>query len=183
MANFQFPFRSKNFTRQNLTPLNAAKQLLANMFFGAPTLLFETGAATGITSSSAVVHVIVTDLGGHTSLSLTVDYGFDTTYSEGTKIVAITITEPGDYYATINNLSPNTLYHCRAVADDGTTFYGSDVMCTTAPLITTIPIHFNIDNSIKTASRGQVNIDNTITKLLKGQINIDGTIATIWIGE
>lgn len=91
-----------------------------------------TGSATDVTASSATLTGDVADLGGASS----VDAAFDLRPTETTSWTTSdsqTLTEPGNFGVTVDDLDGDTTYEYRAVADasDGDTATGSVETVTT----------------------------------------------------
>ncbi|MBN1190690.1 MAG: tetratricopeptide repeat protein [Dehalococcoidales bacterium] len=90
----------------------------------------ETLAASGITSTSAVLNGSLTSLGEGNSISVLFEYGTSTEY--GTISTDQTMTETDIFSIPVTGLQPDTPYHFRAVAgEDENAVYGGDITFTT----------------------------------------------------
>jgi hypothetical protein len=76
-----------------------------------------THPSADITSNSAVVSGELSNLGGKTSATIWFEYGLTSSY--GSKTNVQTISNTGTFQATLPNLNSCTLYHYRAVGDNG----------------------------------------------------------------
>ena len=76
-----------------------------------------THPSADITSNSAVVSGELSNLGGKTSGTIWFDYGLTTSY--GSKTNSQIMVNTGTFQATLSNLNSCTLYHYRAVGDNG----------------------------------------------------------------
>ncbi|MDD5433710.1 MAG: hypothetical protein PHE77_03630, partial [Candidatus Pacebacteria bacterium] len=89
-----------------------------------------THPSADITKSSAIVSGELSNLGGQSSANVWFDYGLTSSY--GSKTNNQTMSNIGTFQATLNNLNSCTLYHYRAVADNGSgAVYGIDRTFTT----------------------------------------------------
>jgi hypothetical protein len=103
-----------------------------------------TNAATGVTASAATLNATVQDFGFNTTLTFqygtTTSYGTTLSATTGGTIAAGTGTTASS--VSLAGLSPNTLYHVRAVATGGGyTINGNDITFTTTVGAAT---HFNV---------------------------------------
>ncbi|MFC1847821.1 hypothetical protein ACFLXV_00715 [Chloroflexota bacterium] len=89
----------------------------------------STGAATNVTSESAVLNGVLTDLGTAGSVDVSFEWGLTTGYGNETTAQALGST--GAFNDSISSLSPNTTYHFRAKAVGDGTAYGDDLSLTT----------------------------------------------------
>lgn len=76
-----------------------------------------THPSADITSNSAVVSGELSNLGGRTSANIWFEYGLTSSY--GSKTNSQTMANAGTFQATLSNLNSCTLYHYRAVGDNG----------------------------------------------------------------
>lgn len=76
-----------------------------------------THPSADITSNSAVVSGELSNLGGKTSATIYFEYGLTSSY--GSKTNNQTIANTGTFQATLSGLNSCTLYHYRAVGDNG----------------------------------------------------------------
>ncbi|MDD5738859.1 MAG: hypothetical protein PHY72_02975 [Candidatus Pacebacteria bacterium] len=84
-----------------------------------------THPSADITSNSAVVSGELSNLGGKTSATIWFDYGLTSNY--GSKTNSQVMTTIGTFQATLSNLNSCSLYHYRAVGDNGSgAVYGVD---------------------------------------------------------
>lgn len=99
------------------------------MFFSYPAQAdlasIYTHPSADLTSNSAVVSGELSNLGGKTSASIWFEYGQSSSY--GSRTNSQTMSTPGTFQATLTGLSSCTLYHYRAVGDNGNgVAYGVD---------------------------------------------------------
>jgi hypothetical protein len=100
----------------------------------------ETGTASSISTTSAVLNGNLTGLGSASTVSVSFEWGATTAYGNMTTANAMTAT--GAFNTVITSLAPNTTYHFRTKAVGSLTVYGSDVTFNTltpvvAPTVTT----------------------------------------------
>lgn len=96
-----------------------------------------THPSANITSSSSVISGELSNLGGKTSATIWFEYGL--TLSYGSKTNVQTMSNAGTFQATLSGLNSCTLYHYRAVGDNGSgVVYGVDktfsTLCSTDEL-------------------------------------------------
>ncbi|GEM_PF-1765089 len=100
-----------------------------------------TGAASGISATTATLNGSLVQLGGAASAAVSFQWGITTAY--GSETVGQTLTAPGAFAAILSALTPATTYHYRAKAVAGqTTVFGADQPFTTSsvpPTVTTSP--------------------------------------------
>ncbi|MEW6142748.1 MAG: Ig-like domain-containing protein [Chloroflexota bacterium] len=91
-----------------------------------------TGAATNVTTRSAVLNGNLTSLGTATSVAVSFDYGSTTGYGASTAVM--TKNAAGAFAIYVSGLSPATTYHFRAKANGGAAGVatGADATFTTA---------------------------------------------------
>jgi phosphodiesterase/alkaline phosphatase D-like protein len=126
-----------------------------------------TGAASGIGSSDATLNGTVNANGETTTV--TFEYGLDTGYGYTMAAVPGQVSGATDtaVSAVIYELSPNTTYHFRVVAQNASgTTYGSDMTFTTLPLPPTVV----------TAAASGIGVDNAT---LNGSVNPRGSSTTV----
>ena len=93
-----------------------------------------TSAASGITTNAATLNGSLTALGSSSPVSVSFDWGTDTSYTGGniaatpSSITAV----PTTFFASLSGLTAGTTYHYRAKAVGTTTVYGSDQQFTTS---------------------------------------------------
>jgi hypothetical protein len=87
------------------------------VFGAAPTI--TTRSASYVTQTSAVLQGSVDNLNGETDVFAYFEYGKTTAY--GTRTTEIHLTSATSFSATIISLTPNTVYHYRAVVRYNTT--------------------------------------------------------------
>ena len=100
----------------------------------ANNLSVTSSAATGITTTGAILNGNLTSLGGASSVSVSFDYGTTTGY--GNSISAPAMTAAESFNAALTGLTAGTTYHFRADATTSSTVNGNDMTFTTAPLTT-----------------------------------------------
>jgi len=76
-----------------------------------------THPSADITSNSAVVSGELSNLGGRISANVWFEYGLTSSY--GSRTNSQTMNNAGTFQATLSNLNSCTLYHYRAVGDNG----------------------------------------------------------------
>ncbi len=125
-------------------------------------LSVTTNPASNIVNNSATLNGYLNNLGADPSVSVWFQWGTTTSYSNG-DTTASTKSAAGPFSFTITSLTPNTQYHFRAVAENGTgRMYGEDRSFTSA----------------QTASLGQVQTlsANTITTT---SVNLNGQLSSL----
>ncbi|MDO8524605.1 MAG: hypothetical protein Q7R99_03180 [bacterium] len=115
--------------------------VLGLVFFAFPVkadlVSMYTHPSADITSNSAIVSGELSNLGGKTSATIWFEYGLATSY--GSKTNSQTMNNAGTFQATLSGLNSCTLYHYRAVGDNGNGIvYGMDrtfsTLCSTDEL-------------------------------------------------
>jgi phosphodiesterase/alkaline phosphatase D-like protein len=94
-----------------------------------------TTPATNITRNMAVLNASLIDIGTSSSVSVYFEYGIDRSY--GLTASSQILILPGTVSILVQNLTPGTTYHYRAVAVGnlpGATVYGADLTFTTNPV-------------------------------------------------
>ncbi len=86
-------------------------------------------AATGISTTSAMLNGSLTSLGSSSSVTVSFEWGLTTSYGSTTNNQGLS--NPSNLYAAISGLTANTTYHYRAKAVGSSTVYGSDRQFTT----------------------------------------------------
>ena len=94
-----------------------------------------TNAVSNVATTSATLNGNLTSLGSTSSVQVSFQWGMDTNYGNTTASQPETST--GTFTASLTGLNPNTVYHVRAVAVGATTTYGSDMLLSTTPSVTT----------------------------------------------
>jgi hypothetical protein len=103
-----------------------------------------TQAATNIGTTTATLNGLVN--ANNISTTVTFQFGPDTNYGRTAAAAQSPVTGSGDtpVSADITNLTPNTLYHFRVLAENSSgTAYGADLtffIGTAAPTVTTVPV-------------------------------------------
>ncbi len=132
---------NKNISSKVLASAALALSALGLIFFSFPASAdlasIYTHPSADITANSAVVSGELSNLGGRTSATIWFEYGLNSSY--GSKTNSQTMTNNGTFQATLSNLNPCTLYHYRAVGDNGNgAVYGIDrtfsTLCSTNEL-------------------------------------------------
>jgi hypothetical protein len=98
----------------------------------APTA--ATSTATSVTSTGATINGILSSLGSSSSAAVSFNWGLTSSY--GNTTAAQTMTSSKSFTATLTGLTPNTIYHFRAVATGSGTVFGSDITFTTGSVVT-----------------------------------------------
>jgi hypothetical protein len=133
-----------NSTTYDVGISTAATDLAGNALTGAYQFSFTTAApglvppsvstqaVSGLTSTSAVLHGNLTDLGTASSVALSFEWeGVSGEYSGFLPGVPAFLTSPGTFTAEMTGLAPNTTWRYRAVAVGDGTSYGEEVFFTT----------------------------------------------------
>jgi uncharacterized repeat protein (TIGR01451 family) len=112
---------NKNNFAKVLSVAALALSVFGLVFFSLPAkadlATIYTHPSADITSNSAVVSGELSNLGGKTSASIWFEYGLTSSY--GSKTNTQTMANTGTFQATLSNLNSCTLYHYRAVGDNG----------------------------------------------------------------
>lgn len=162
-----------------------------------PTVI--TNKSTDIGDTTTTLNGHLDHMGGATSCSVRFQYGLTTSYGSITS--PETMTYPGSFYKSITNLTPGTIYHYRAVAENiaGMSF-GVDIQFTTTggaenhpPNTPTITgetngqIQTSYDYTIQTTDPDQDEVkyqidwgDSTITTTGLNESGEEIVIAHIW---
>lgn len=151
-----------SWTSNGTAIIHAALNIHSRAAFTAPTI--TTLAATGVTSIGATLNGTL-NAQGTTAVS-TFDIGTTTGYGITFGGVPITVTGSSGTAVTqtLSGLTPNTLYHFRANAINGTTVNGGDLTFTTAAATPTV-----------TASASNINAN--ATNLTINGTNFDSTFS------
>jgi hypothetical protein len=99
-----------------------------------------TNAASGITTSSAILNGNLDSLGGYSSVDVSFEWGGTSGGPYPNETTPETMTSTGPFSAPISGLSSNTTYYFRAKATGSVTVYGAERSFTTAkvpPAVTT----------------------------------------------
>jgi len=83
-----------------------------------------TGAASEVTSSTAVLNGRLNELGSASSVTIAFEWG--TTHSYGFAATAQNIGSAIDFTVALSNLLPNTTYYFRAIAVSDGSYFGAE---------------------------------------------------------
>jgi hypothetical protein len=110
----------------------------SDMTFSTPAVLAVTASAvSNLTTSGVTLNGALSSTGGSNEVSVSFDFGTDTTYGNTTSSQTMTSTRP--FSSTITGLTANTTYHFRAKAVGTDTVYSSDLTFTTLQTSTPTP--------------------------------------------
>jgi len=113
--------------------LLASVLLTSNTVFAQVPPAVDTNPAGNITSISATLNGNLTSLGNASTVSVSFEWGLDTSY--GNETTPGNMTSPGPFSADLGNLTPGTTYHFRAKAVGDGTAYGNDMTFSTIVLL------------------------------------------------
>jgi len=91
---------------------------------GPVSLTVITDDATSVTATGAILNGNLTDLGISDNVTVSFEWGTNTSY--GTETTPETMTTTGSFNASLSSLSPGTTYHFRAKAFSDQASYGGD---------------------------------------------------------
>ena len=91
---------------------------------GPVSLTVITDDATSVTATGAILNGNLTDLGTSDNVTVSFEWGTNTSY--GTETTPETMTTTGSFNASLSGLSPGTTYHFRAKAVVDQASYGGD---------------------------------------------------------
>ncbi len=137
--NTTYHYRAKGIEQTNQYPLPAPR-FGADMTFttlGASPPTVATSDAGSVSTSGVTLKGNLGSKGSAASVSVSFEYGRDTSYGSSTTAQAMAST--GVFSASISGLSPNSTYHYRAKATGEGTAYGADGTFTTASAPTVPP--------------------------------------------
>lgn len=98
----------------------------------------STGIAANVTACSAVLSGVLDDMGGMSSVGVSLEWGPDPSYGNQTPVR--TLTSPGPFSAEISGLAPDTVYHFRARAAGVGVDCGAEMTFETAQVYAEIQI-------------------------------------------
>jgi LPXTG-site transpeptidase (sortase) family protein len=144
-----------------------------------------TNAATGMNTTSAILHATVN--ANYDSTAVTFEYGLTTAY--GSVVAGVPSPVTGNtntaVSAPITGLTPNTLYHFRAIGLNGAgTTYGGDLTFSTNPIVyPTVASSNPANNAVLTAGPTQLIVNFNKDVVHDGSANAaDNTANYLLVG-